>query len=108
MKIFFVLIFILSSVFFLNACASDDEIADELIDYHNNEWIPIHVMKERDASYAMKELMNVLNEFGEDYEEEAIALDETDIIPLADKVIDRYESIQIKSRKVKKPNKMQI
>lgn len=108
MKKFFTLVFVVSSLFFLSSCASDEEIADELIDYYNNEWIPIHAMKRKELGTSKEDFRKIMMELEEGYEKEAIELHENDIIPIVDKVLDRFESIELKHRKVKKLNKMQI
>lgn|SRR5699024_477564 len=96
----------------LVSCASDDEIADELIDYYNNEWIPIHDAKESKMKTMKNTFMNLainLEEGNEaDVKKESIEKYETDVIPTVDKVIEQYESIQLNHRQVKKLNKKQI
>src|SRR5699024_10339585 len=108
MKKFLALICIIPSLIILSSCTNDEEVADELIDYYNNKWIPIHTMKERDIGTGKISLKSILTEPGDNYEQEVVDLYETDIIPIADKVIDRFESIQFKGKKVKKLNTMQI
>src|SRR5699024_6294482 len=92
----------------LVSCASDDEIADELIDYYNNEWIPIHGMKTYEIDTARNTVMDLIQELEENDGNESIALHEVDVVAIADNIIDRFESIQLKHRKVKKLNNMQI
>jgi|SRR5699024_5377833 len=108
MKKTIIFVILVSSFVFLTACASDDEIADELIDYYNNEWIPIHAMKRSELGTAKEDFRKIMMESGEDHEKEAIELHENDIIPVIDKVVDQFESIELRHRKIKKLNKMQI
>src|SRR5699024_2018880 len=98
----------ISALFLLAACGNNEEAADELIDYYNEEWIPIHAMKSTEMHDAQTKLLKIMEEQGEDYEEEAIALIKDEILPVADEVLDRLESIELEQREVKKVNDLQI
>lgn len=111
-----VLITVISILVGLSACASKEEITDELIDYYNKDWIPIHVMKLRNTADGERRFREFLLELdGKDVQEmEQNELDqinrifEEDIIPTMDRVVNRYKSVQVEHRKIKKLNEMQI
>ncbi len=105
-----------SILMLLTSCGNKEEIAEELIDYYNNNWIPIHNMKVRNTSIGEEKLTSILVELDEkDVEEisetdlaEIITVYEEDIIPVADRVVNRFDSVHLEYKKVKKLNDLQI
>ena len=55
MKKLLTLILIVSTLFLLTACNHQEGVADELIEYYNEEWIPMNAMKKE----KMREAQNL-------------------------------------------------
>ncbi|MFD1068244.1 hypothetical protein [Oceanobacillus locisalsi] len=75
-------IFIVIIALLLVSCEDRDEVADEIVNYYNEEWVPINDMKE-------KRMRNLLSEQerleSENKKEEAATLVKEEMVPIADK-----------------------
>lgn len=105
MKKIISVLFLVCAMFIFTSCANKDEVADEIVQYYNEEWIPINDMKRtRLDGYALK--INELEQEGK--EDEAISLIEDKMIPIIDKVLGELEDVEAENKKVKKINDKQI
>ncbi|GIO23663.1 hypothetical protein [Oceanobacillus sp. J11TS1] len=105
MKKIISIILVIFALFLLVSCSNKDEVADEIIQYYNEEWIPINDMKEKE----LRDLPFHLNELEEHQQyEEAIALIKDEMIPVADEVIKRLQAVEPENGKVKKLNDLEI
>lgn len=89
----------------LVSCSNKDEVADEIVHYYNEEWVPINVMKAdemRDVSVELSELDK------EGKGDEAISLIKNEVLPVVDEALERLESVDPNNDEVKKMNDMQI
>ncbi len=82
-----------------------DEVAEDLIHYNNEEWVPINEMKKKKMRGIPLELTELENE---GKEEEAIALVKDEILPVVNEVLEQLEAVEPEHQKVKKINEMQI
>lgn len=110
MKKIFLFLFTASIAFLLTACANDEEVADELIDYYNTEWIPVQVMKQENMNEAEDKLIDITtNDDGtSDQEEEITALVNEDMVAVMDDILDQFEAIHPEQKAVTKMNNLQI
>ncbi len=108
MKKLIALMFAIVIVAGFTACANKEDITDELIDYHNNKWIPILVEGRKEFGDSRTELLDIQGELGEDYEEEAILLFKNEVIPQSEKIMESFKSIELEYKKVKKLNDLQV
>ncbi len=104
----------------LSLCAKHEEIADELIDYYNNEWIPIQVKKNKVMLNSEHKVVMIYKEFEESDEkfdeetkgiritEKLVTLVNEQSIPAIDQVIDKFESVELEHKKVEKLNDMKV
>lgn len=102
MKKIFITLFMIFMLMAFAACASKEEIADELIKYYNEQWIPIQVMKQNEMSDFQDKLIEMHVEQGDEVEEEVITLLNVEAIPAADKVLAKLDAVQLEHRKIKK------
>ncbi|MEN1968767.1 hypothetical protein WMZ97_11930 [Lentibacillus sp. N15] len=108
MKKIFTWMLAVSALFLLAACSNDEETADELIEYYNEEWIPIHAMKSAKMDDAQERLLKIQEEQEENYRGEAIALYKDEIIPSFNEVLERLKSVELEHKEVKKMNDLQM
>lgn len=98
---------IITFIFMFAACSSNKEVANEFVDYYNEEWIPIVAMKSEKMEEPLRKIGDIQTTQS-NYEEEAVDIIESDFIPIVDEVIARLESIDLKHREVIKANDLQI
>lgn len=103
-KIIIPILIVLSSAL-LVSCGNKDEVAEDLIHYNNEEWVPINEMKKKEMHGIPFELTELENEGKEG---EAIALVKDEILPIVDEVLEQLEASEPEHQKVKKLNDMQI
>jgi len=48
MKKIISLILVVFALFLLVSCGNKDEVADEIVHYYNEEWMPVNDMKEKE------------------------------------------------------------
>lgn len=114
-KLVFISILI-SILFFFSACASKSKTATELVQYYNEEWIPILLMKREKMDDVQRIIMEIEHELEENsddeivslYKEEIIDLIKLEFIPVADDVVDRFKNIQLEHKEIIKLNELQI
>ncbi|MFD1067899.1 hypothetical protein [Oceanobacillus locisalsi] len=105
MKKIIIPIFIVIIALLLVSCEDKDEVADEIVEFYNEEWVPINDMKEKGMADIPLELTR-LEEEGES--DEVIGLIKDEIIPLLDRVMERLKSVNPKNEKIEKMIDLQI
>ncbi len=105
MKKIIIPILIVFTLLLLVSCGNKDEVANEIVHYYNEEWVPINDMKEKEMRDPLAEVARLESENKED---EAAALVKDKVLPIVDEVLGRLEAVDTDNRKVKKMNDMQI
>lgn len=98
----------------ISACSAKSKAAEELIDYYNEEWVPLQEEKEvQTDGMDMEHILHQLSE-GTDKEteellrEELVVLLEDTYIPMMDDVIEGYQSIELEHEDIQELNEMVI
>ena len=90
---------------FLRACSSNDQVADELIDYYNNDWQALQEMKQekigtkRDDLYSFDKIENP---------EEGLDYLENEVLPELDAIMEYLKEIKPKTKEVRELHQLQI
>lgn len=93
------------SLFFLASCSDKDEVAEALIVYNNDKWVPINQSK----NDKMDELKNELSKLeNEEKNQEAAIILEQEIIPLIDEVQQEFKDVELNHKRVKKLNTLEV
>lgn len=101
MKKIISLMLVVIALSLLVSCSNGDEVADEIVHYYNEEWVPINDMKEK----GMRGLPMEMNELAESHKNgEVIALIKDEMLPIFNEVLDRLKSVDPKNREIKKLN----
>lgn len=91
--------------FFLASCENKDEVADEIVHYYNEEFLPMYETKEDKMEDKPSKLTQLEEENKKD---EAITFVKDKVMPVVDESLERLEAADIPNKKVKKMNDMQI
>ncbi len=103
-KIYCILIGI-TLMFLISGCMNKDEVAKELIEYHNNDWIKVQKMK--DAKISSK--ITMYTAFAMEDNEEAIAnLLNEEILPSHNEILEYLKEIELDSNEIEELNLLQI
>lgn len=105
MKKMLSLVLVVFVSFILVSCENKDEVADEIVHYYNEKWISINDMKEKEMRDPLSDLAKLEKQ---NKEEEAAVVVKDEVIPIADKVLERLDAVDSDNKKVKKMNDMQI
>ncbi|WP_066194135.1 MULTISPECIES: hypothetical protein [Gracilibacillus] len=105
MKQRMILVITACSLLLLASCSDKEEIAEELIQYNNEVWVPINKMKETELN-DLESMQQELESAGKI--EEAALLVENEIVPVMDEVLDQLESADTANKEVDEWNDMQI
>jgi|SRR5690625_394734 len=103
-KIAFLLILILGSVI-LVSCGDKEQVADEIIKYYNEEWIPINSFKKDNLGELTDEFIELDSK--ED-KSEAIQMLNNEIMPIVEEVINKLENVEPENNNVEKINDLQL
>lgn len=99
------LIIVVFAAFLLVSCGNKDEVADEIVHYYNEQWVPINAKDEEE----MLDLFDKLYELEKkDKENKATAYIKNEMLPVVDEILERLESVDSSNKEVKKMNDMQI
>lgn len=107
MKKHIILILTIPLLIILTSCGRYSYVQAELIEYYNEEWIPIIVWKENKIDHPNRKIRDIIFERGNE-SEETLTIREEEIIPVHDKALDRFKAIQLEDKKLQKLNDLQI
>ncbi|GIO23669.1 hypothetical protein [Oceanobacillus sp. J11TS1] len=88
----------------LVSCSNKDEVADEIVQYYNEEWVPINAMEEEE----MRHFFNSMYELEKNKKDEIISLIKNEPLPVVEESLKRLESLEPKNKQIDKLNEMQI
>jgi len=91
-------------IFILSGCSKDEDIANELIDYYNNDWIAFQQMKQEALGKNQMELLQQQ----EQSDEKASNFVEEEVLPNMEEIIDYLHSIKLEHKSIKKLHQLQI
>ena len=92
------------SLFLFTPCGNKDEEAEELIQYNNENWVPVNKMRKEKMNEPQTKLSKLEDE-GKD--KEAIAVIENEIIPILDDIQNEFKDVELQHKKVKKLNDLE-
>ena len=90
---------------FLGACSSNDQVADELIDYYNNDWQALQEMKKEELGTKRNDLYS-FDKF--ENPEEGLDFLENEVLPEYETIIDYLKTIELENKEVQELNQLQI
>ncbi|MEN1968765.1 hypothetical protein WMZ97_11920 [Lentibacillus sp. N15] len=88
----------------ITSCSNDDEVAKELIDYYNNDWITVQKMKQEKLGSKKIELLRQI-EIGD---ESANTYAKEEIIPSMKEILDYLHGIKLDHKEVQKLHQLQV
>jgi|SRR5699024_1629929 len=104
MKRLFHILICISVVFILQGCTNEEQVTEELIEYHNNDWRTFEKMKEEGKVITAKYFTLAL----EDDEHNIERLVTEELLPLLNEMLQHLEVIQLETKKVQKLNQLEI
>lgn len=99
------MILVVLTLFLLVSCSNKGEVADEIVQYYNEEWVSMNEMKEETMNTLVTELYE-LDKEGKN--QEVINLIKNEFYPSIDNILEHLESLELNNKEVKKMNDMQI
>lgn len=99
MRKFLILMLTIFSLIMLVSCGNKDEEAEELIQYNNDNWVPINKMR-KEKMNAPQSKLSKLEDEGKD--KEAIVVIENEIIPILDDIQNEFKDVELQHKKVKR------
>lgn len=99
----FLTLLLVSALFI--SCSDKEQVADEIIKYYNEEWIPINNFIKDETGKLTNEFINLDSKKDKT---EASELLKTEIIPLNEEVVAKLESVEPKNKEIKKINDLQL
>lgn len=84
------------SLFLFTSCGNKDEEAEELIQYNNENWVPVNKMRKEKMNEPQTKLSKLEDE-GKD--KEAIAVIENEIIPILDDIQNEFKNVELQHKK---------
>ncbi|MBT2214705.1 hypothetical protein F3157_09160 [Virgibacillus dakarensis] len=88
----------------ITGCANDEEVARELIDYYNNDWLASQIMKKENIGPKQNELLRLEDESNE----RASMLVEEEIIPSMKKVLDYLHNVELEHAEIKELHQINV
>gem|GEM_PF-6697900 len=105
MKRFISMIIVLSLMVPLSGCFTSDEVANELIAYHNSDWVTFKKMN--DEMLGPFEAPFTITAMGKDVEGIKILIEE-EILPVQSVLVDYLEGVNLEHKEVQELNQLMI
>src|SRR5699024_3902555 len=92
-------------IFLMSGCLNKNEVTEELINYHNNDWLKLQEIKDTKISSKVSKYISYAME---DNEEAVANLLTEEILPSHLEIVDYLEGINLESKEIEKLNQLQI
>lgn len=101
----FLILVLVSVCILLVSCDNKEQVADEIVEYHNEKWIPISNFKKDETEKLTNEFIKLDSKKDKT---EATELIKNEIIPLNEDVVWKLENVDPKNKETKKINDLQL
>src|SRR5699024_6495187 len=91
-------------ILFQQGCFNNEQVTEELIEYHNNGWRMLENMKEKGKTITSEYIALALEDNNKDIE----GLVKKELLPLLKEMVEHLETIQLETKEVKKLNQLEI
>jgi len=95
----------LTMMVILTGCFKDNDVAEELIEYHNDHWLTYHKMKNNKKD---NEMLVVTTSLLEHDIQEVVTFYKEEILQDISKLIDYLENIELEKKEVQRLNQLQL
>ena len=104
-RVFNITLFLIFASLLLTGCFNNEQITEELIEYHNDEWRKLQEIKKENSGPILTEYYTLaLNENDQGIEK----LLREEFLPLQKEVVEHLEEIYLESKEVEKLNQLQL
>src|SRR5690625_1440525 len=92
-------------MFFTYGCTNSDEVADELIAYHNNDWLTFKNMNDEKLGPIASEIVTLI--LRDDHKGVELLIKE-EFFPAVSEIVDYLEGIELEHKEVQALNQLMI
>ena|SRR5699024_6561188 len=103
-RIFNVILFTLA-LLLLTSCFNNEQITEELIEYHNNDWRKLQEIKKENSGHIFTEYYTLALEENDRGIEKLLR---EEILPIQTEVVEYLEEVHVESKEIEKLNKLQL
>src|SRR5690625_7881444 len=105
MKRYLFIIIGITFMFLTYGCTNSDEVADELIEYHNNDWLKFKNMNDEKLGPIASEIVTLI--LRDDHKGVELLIKE-EFFPAVSEIVDYLEGIELEHKEVQALNQLMI